>query len=230
MFEIDVEVTRYCDQNCEFCSDKNPDKIPFDSYQKVDMYHLARYLISKASKYSLEDLNIILEGGEPTFHPDLLEFCQKISDYNKNTEHKIYLNLYTNFSAPIELYKSIHETGTKIFITFHRNVINIPDFLCKLRRLDFKPNLIFMLDDDLELYLHFFKDFNYTIEFIDNKKYKHELLKKFNLSKQYVSYLFNKKLDKEKTYHTIKSNNNLYIKEFNKYEFVENIQVIYDKD
>jgi hypothetical protein len=57
------------------------------------------YIFYVKSLYPNKYIQLELIGGEPTLHPDLVDFCEKISHIPN-----IFTTIYTNFSKPAEYY------------------------------------------------------------------------------------------------------------------------------
>lgn len=72
-----IEITTNCNLHCIHCGYKNklPKTIPFDSIKKA---------ITRCLQYGLK--TVVLTGGEPTLHPDLLEILRYCKQYNLNTK------------------------------------------------------------------------------------------------------------------------------------------------
>lgn len=184
---FNIVVTSYCDQKCEFCSDKNLDNKPMSCFDKINFDNLYNYLIN------LNEPNILLklEGGEPTFHPDLLEFCRKIKSIPN-----IKVEVYSNFKNDILIYNKLLEENVELHLTFHENLFIFKEFLDKIDLLIKKPNIIFMLKENVLDYVNQIKDINFKINLIIGKIYSKELLEKSGLIKEYnkliASKMFNK--------------------------------------
>ena len=59
-------------------------------------------------------INLELIGGEPTLHPNLLTFCQKLTHFTN-----IKLFIYSNFSADINYYKQLVSCGAHLLLSWH---------------------------------------------------------------------------------------------------------------
>lgn len=184
---FNIVVTSYCDQKCEFCSDKNLDNKPFSYFDKINFDNLYKYLLN------LNESNILLklEGGEPTFHPDLINFCRKIKSIPN-----IKVEVYSNFKNDISIYNKLLEENVELYLTFHENLFSFKEFLDKIDLLIKKPNIIFMLKENVLDYVNQIKDINFKINLIIGKIYTKDLLEKSGLIKEYnkliASKMFNK--------------------------------------
>lgn len=119
-FTLIVKTISYCNFNCEYCCENCNFQIKKEKINYNDLYIFIinnYYFFIKFCKY----IKISLYGGEPTLHSGLLEFCEKIFNFNKN----IYLELYTNFSQDIIFYKMLlYKFNIKIICTYHNNKLN----------------------------------------------------------------------------------------------------------
>ena len=72
-----ISVTGLCNDNCRFCLDKD----------RPDMYHHDIKKVKKEIKKSRDDgaTKLILSGGEPTIHPNIIDFVRYAKElkYNK---------------------------------------------------------------------------------------------------------------------------------------------------
>lgn len=95
-----------CNYNCEYCYNKRP-------YTKkmLDLNVLYEYIFYIQNKFPTKYIQLELIGGEPTLHPDLLNFCKKIKHF-KNFKLKIF----TNLSKDIDVYSQILQNQNAILI------------------------------------------------------------------------------------------------------------------
>ena len=86
-----------CNYNCSYCYNIKP-------YTKIqlNLIKLYKYIQYIKQKYPTKYIQLELIGGEPTLHPDLLDFCKKVSNIDN-----ILIKIFTNLSASILLYNSL---------------------------------------------------------------------------------------------------------------------------
>ncbi len=119
MFKIDTDtndymtivVTHECDRKCPYCIDAylgNDEYISLDTVDKA---------LSVAKSYNLKD--ILLVGGEPTAHPDILEIARRVKEYGFN------LILTTNYSRP-EITQELDEYVDSFNISYYKQK-QLPD-------------------------------------------------------------------------------------------------------
>lgn len=190
-FIIDVEVGRFCNQKCEYCPDKFIENTTFNDYEKINFDKLFDY-ITKFHRLSKVDVLLMLDGGEPTIHPNLLEFCKKINSYNKTQiEFGIYIEVYSNFMESIEYYKELQEYDVNLKLTYHPNLMTPDEFKSKYSILSKPCDITLMFDELLDTYYDDFSNLKHNLQLLDNKKYKFNDIKKFNMIKDYIRSIFN---------------------------------------
>lgn len=94
MFKIDTDTNKYaslvvtheCDRHCPFC---------IDTYRGRAEY-ISMPLVEKAMEvFKNHEINdVLIVGGEPTLHPNIIEICETVQNYGFNSI------LTTNFSNP----------------------------------------------------------------------------------------------------------------------------------
>ena len=74
-------------------------------------------------------IEIDLVGGEPTLHPDLFIFADKIN----HCYDSVVLNIYTNFSQNTNFYISLAKLNVRLTLSFHStSYFNDMQFINKL--------------------------------------------------------------------------------------------------
>ena len=101
-FTIEVEVTPCCNYSCNYCENRKDKAFEETSLFNIDFNALLHFIrfISKSSNF--KNILVILNGGEPTLHPGLLDFCKKASSIDG-----IEVKLLTNLSAELSLYEKL---------------------------------------------------------------------------------------------------------------------------
>ena len=91
-FKLLVFIIDSCNYSCEYCYNDLP-----RTNKKIDLnklyFFISEILLKKLNKKYIQ---LELIGGEPTLHPDLIDFCEKISHIPN-----IFTTIYTNFSKPV---------------------------------------------------------------------------------------------------------------------------------
>jgi molybdenum cofactor biosynthesis enzyme MoaA len=82
-----------CNYTCEYCYNARPRTLIL-----MDLNILLSFLINIKIN-TRKKIYIEIIGGEPTLHPDLLDFCKKCNTYTNIT-----ISVYTNFSQSIDYY------------------------------------------------------------------------------------------------------------------------------
>ena len=97
-----------CNYNCLYCYNKMP-----RSNAVIDLDSLFM-LCTHIHKTTKKLVKIELIGGEPTLHPRLLDFCEKVFKSKAMT-----CFVLTNFSQPLTYYESLLQLGATITATWH---------------------------------------------------------------------------------------------------------------
>jgi len=114
-FKLLVYIIDSCNYNCEYCYNDFPrTNIKLDLNK---LYFFIKNILIDIHKKDYIWLELI--GGEPTLHPDLLDFCQKISKLNN-----IYMTIYTNFSKDIDFYKTLLSIDSRISLILSWHSLN----------------------------------------------------------------------------------------------------------
>lgn len=126
---IYVYVIDSCNYSCFYCYNQN---LYNRTNIKIDFNILLKYLIY-IHKILDKHIYLSLLGGEPTLHPGLLEFCEKI--YNNYSF--ISLECFSNFSQKINLYEKLLKFNVFMILSYHsKNLV----FFNKLDELFNKSN------------------------------------------------------------------------------------------
>lgn len=126
---VDWIITRKCNYKCSYCTvhdNKNGTFQPIDKLKRV---------VDSLSRRKNSKIILHLSGGEPTIHPDLLEFIHyTFSNYGK----KFSFQIQTNLSRKLDFYKQLVSRFTKqldqirIIATFHFEYAQEAEFLEKV--------------------------------------------------------------------------------------------------
>ena len=124
-FKLLAFIIDCCNYKCEYCYNDLP-----RTGKKIDLNKLY-YFVSEILIRKLEKQHIKLEliGGEPTLHPDLVEFCKKISKLPN-----IHTTIYTNFSQSAEYYKNLIDIDNRmsLILSWHTSNIQFEEKLAQL--------------------------------------------------------------------------------------------------
>ena len=130
-FTVEVEVTPYCNFACGYCENSR-DSIKWDRFDgkpgiNIDFKSLLQFI----RKIKADRLTVLLNGGEPTLHPGLVDFCR-----NAARTENLAVMLCTNMSAPVDMYKTLRQYGVKLLPTYHEERFTVDGFSEKLEGLD----------------------------------------------------------------------------------------------
>lgn len=131
-----------CTYNCRYCYNIKP-------YTKkiIDLNIIYDKLKLFQASYN-KTILLNITGGEPTLHPQLISFCQKL-----NTINNIYINIYSNMSCNYQYILSCLKCNNNLnfIFTCHDNNINFINIINKLNsvlhRIEF--NIIY---EDYDVY------------------------------------------------------------------------------
>lgn len=117
IYIISVTMVDYCTFKCEYCYEACN---ILTAKNKIDINNVIKFICQfhdelKKKRPTIK-LKIIFWGGEPTLHPEIYSMCKQLHEFND----KILLEVFSNFSAPISLYKNlIDEFDVHFQMTFH---------------------------------------------------------------------------------------------------------------
>lgn len=135
---IIANIIDICNYSCDYCC--NTFK---RCGQQLDINALSSFIqniINKTTYY----INLTLVGGEPTLHPELINFCCKISAFNK-----IHIEILTNLSNSLDYYINLLKTGIKISASWHggqdkhnimfaKKLFKLPDYFYKNKQIEIR--------------------------------------------------------------------------------------------
>ena len=108
-FTIQTMVTDKCNYNCQYCYND------YHSNNDINFKSLLNYISIIKNRLNKDLVFLDILGGEPTLHPDLYDFCKKLSN-----EEYINYTIYSNFSSDINLYENILNLhNSNLCITYH---------------------------------------------------------------------------------------------------------------
>lgn len=132
VIDMTFMVTNKCNYNCQYCIENlqylNPHDILFLDLQKT-LSFINKYCNTYDNK-----INIRIYGGEPTLHPELIDFCTKLSQ----NEHILVIEIFTNFSLSYEFYKKLLLIPKlHLYTSYHVNIIMSDEqYLSKILKLN----------------------------------------------------------------------------------------------
>ena len=113
-FKLLVFVIDKCNYRCEYCYNTFPRTSSVLDLDKL-YFFINDILIAKLHK---DHIWLELIGGEPTLHPDLQNFCKKISKLPT-----VYTTIYTNFSKDPQYYIDLIDNDSRLslILSWHKS-------------------------------------------------------------------------------------------------------------
>lgn len=109
-FRLLVFIVDRCNYNCEYCYNHFPRTQKCLDLSKVYEF-IYKIIFGKMKK---KFLHLDLIGGETLLHPQLIDFCKKISN-----DKSIFTTVYSNFSLPIDKYKQLLASNVHLLLSWH---------------------------------------------------------------------------------------------------------------
>lgn len=114
MLDITFRLNNLCNLQCEYCHWNRYSNFKTDDIKKT------LESIFKLFKIKSKDNNTLyFHGGEPSFHPDIIEILKFITHLKQTYKIKLNIEFQTNLSMSKELYKEIAEHVDNFSITLH---------------------------------------------------------------------------------------------------------------
>jgi len=128
--EVTLEITNYCDNNCDYCSTNSTDDKKIASYLTVRS--IVNFLEDIKSKYGITRINI--SGGEPLAHFDFYSIIQTCRQYSDN------IWVYTNAINQI-MYNTdvVEEIKVEANVCLRPGNIYIPEKVDRVHLLQLVP-------------------------------------------------------------------------------------------
>ena len=89
-----IDSCNYC---CKYCYNEKP-----YTQKQLNLEYLCKFIKFVVSKHPDKYIQLELIGGEPTLHPDLVEFCNSLKPLAN-----IHIKIFTNLQADITLYEEL---------------------------------------------------------------------------------------------------------------------------
>ena len=155
-FILEVFITDSCNLQCIYCINLNLFNKRYNLF--LDLKQLYKFIIF-IEKYYNKYISIIFIGGEPTLHPDLLWFCEKISN-----KEKINLLIYTNFELGLNFFLKFKNFKNIFFkISFHYiNLNKTKLFLeklqnCLINNINIDEIIVMVTHDNYDICINTYK-------------------------------------------------------------------------
>ena len=131
---LKLRLTNRCNQFCHYCPYRNNS----ESFLKWEQL---KKMLDFVEMLNNDYFYIYLHGGEPTLHPDFIEFVHKLNGIlaRKNVDYFIYFdtNLTMSVSTLNALFRNVDAPKFKINCTYHiKQCLQFNDFLDKYLMLD----------------------------------------------------------------------------------------------
>ena len=98
-----------CNCNCQYCYNKRP-----RTGELLDL-NVLRAFLEAIHKKTHCHIDLELIGGEPTLHPEIYAFCQRLVTYNN-----VSVKVFTNFSQDVGFYRKLLKLdNVNVFASWH---------------------------------------------------------------------------------------------------------------
>ena len=139
--------------NCEYCHWKRYKHYDINDIKKS----ISRFLTFLKYKKNNEKHTIYIHGGEPSFHPDIIEIMKFLYDKKIKSNLKINIEFQTNLTMDLNLYQELSKYIDYFSITLHYNELRNHNFLEK-----FKNNCYWIFKkaniNNFDIMLEYFKN------------------------------------------------------------------------
>ncbi len=219
-YNIQWEITYNCNYNCKYCQVKNIIKNKYNDIKHIDM--CIKNINSIFDKKN--SIFILITGGEPTLHPDILYIIKSVNGIYGLKEFGLHTNLSLDNIKLLDILNVIKDKNIfNLFCSYHSKFIKDEIFLNKINILEqnnIKYHIALMLEHNEydNIYKFINKYLNLYPDNINKIKIQPlEPIEKQNYNKKYIDLenMINiNSNDQEKIYYLIKSNNNIYKEEY----------------
>lgn len=207
IIDITFMITNRCNYSCSYCIE-NLQNLHSDNYIFLDLIKTTFFINEYIESYPNKKINIRIYGGEPTLHPDLLDFCEKLNNIN----NILIIEIFTNFSLPYEVYnKLLIIQKVHLFTSYHTNSIMSDNHylhkILKFNKLYYNKIVcnIMLENETIEHTKNTYNLYKQMIKIWKNSNYKKirtELIPLFSTTKYISNY-------KKYTYKILETINNL---------------------
>ena len=108
---ITFRINNKCNLSCEYCHWNH-----LNHYEYNDIINTIDNIF-KLQKITQKEIILYFHGGEPSFHPDIINILKYIK--RKNKDKKIKIEFQTNLSLDLKLYKNIIKYINNLSVTIH---------------------------------------------------------------------------------------------------------------
>ncbi|EAL4082378.1 radical SAM protein [Campylobacter coli] len=116
---IVLNLIDYCGFNCEYCTSSQVKKVNSNPLTKLNFLMLIKQIEKSLSRFIIK-----VTGGEPTLHPNFLEFIEKLNNVKNIQRVIITTNGSCNNLEKLNNYKKVHT-----IISYHPNQIDEDSFI-----------------------------------------------------------------------------------------------------
>ena len=129
IIDMTFMITNKCNYACSYCIE-NLQKNTYYDIIFLNLEKTYNFIINYIKLYPTKKINIRIYGGEPTLHPDLVEFCQKLNSY----ENILIVEIFTNFSADnIKYNQLLSIKKIYLFCSYHTSkIMSSDEYVLKL--------------------------------------------------------------------------------------------------
>lgn len=181
-YYILIFTNNYCNYKCSYCYNRKN-----NNNHNIDFNALDKY-IEIIKLYINRKIILTFIGGEPTLHPNFIDYC------NKKVKDKIKVEILTNLSQPLFFFNQLN-TDVHITATYHAQYANMELFIEKCIKLNNVKDIIIMYDPfnikkSIECFDRITKIISYgrniELNYIDGYLYSDQQINLFNHYKSHT--------------------------------------------
>ncbi len=213
-YHIQWEITHNCNYRCNYCFLQNDKNI------KTNLKFSNRGLLQKTLNFlnniPIEDnsIDILITGGEPTLHPELLFIIDNLNKISKIKSYKLYTNLSLNYVDLIKILDIVDKNKFILSVSYHAKYVDNKVFNQSIEILNYfniKYHISIMMEQGYENKILMLKYKNVNYQPLEN--YEDQ-----NYSKHMIDIELKNKISLNDYYYILQDENNIYKEIYTEYQ------------
>jgi len=138
-FVFSSNIIRYCNYKCSYCWDGYNSKDKMDYIPWKVLSKVQQKIVDHCKTHDIKTLDLLYSGGEPLWHPEILEIIKGAGTYDLDA----HISVTTNLSRKLDFLKELvdivkqHDIDFTISTTLHKEFVNTDkkfnDYIDKLK-------------------------------------------------------------------------------------------------